>query len=77
MTYNIRLDLASDEADRWSARRDQFIGQVAFVQPDILGLNSSPPQSYAMSRWAAEPAALFTDRLRSRFAAATSRLSFS
>ena len=38
MTYNIRLDLASDGPDRWSARRNQFIGQVAFVQPDILGL---------------------------------------
>jgi endonuclease/exonuclease/phosphatase family metal-dependent hydrolase len=38
MTYNIRLDLASDGPDRWAARRDQFIGQVDFVHPDILGL---------------------------------------
>jgi len=38
MTYNIRLDLASDGPNRWSARRDQFIGQIAFVHPDILGL---------------------------------------
>ena len=38
MTYNIRLDVASDGPNRWSARRDQFIGQVAFVRPDILGL---------------------------------------
>lgn len=38
MTYNIRLDLESDGPNRWSARRDQFIGQVAFVHPDILGL---------------------------------------
>jgi endonuclease/exonuclease/phosphatase family metal-dependent hydrolase len=38
MTYNIRLDIASDGPDRWSARRDQFIGQVDFVHPDILGL---------------------------------------
>jgi endonuclease/exonuclease/phosphatase family metal-dependent hydrolase len=38
MTYNIRLDLESDGPNRWSARRDQFIGQIAFVHPDILGL---------------------------------------
>lgn len=31
---------------------------------------SSRPDIYAMSRWAAEPASLITDRLRSRFAAA-------
>ena len=38
MTYNIRLDLESDGPDRWAARRDQFVGQIAFVRPDILGL---------------------------------------
>lgn len=38
MTYNIRLDLASDGPNRWSARRDQFIGQVALMHPAILGL---------------------------------------
>ena len=38
MTYNIRLDLESDGVNRWSNRRDQFIGQIAFVHPDILGL---------------------------------------
>ncbi len=38
MTYNIRLDVESDGPNRWSARRDQFIGQIAFVRPDILGL---------------------------------------
>lgn len=37
----------------------------------LLYENSSRPQSYAMSRWAAEPALLITDRLRSRFAAAS------
>ena len=38
MTYNIRLDLESDGANRWSARRDQFIGQIAFARPAVLGL---------------------------------------
>ena len=31
--------------------------------------DSSRPQAYALSRWTAEPAALMTDRMRSRFAA--------
>lgn len=38
MSYNIRLDLESDGANRWSARRDQLIGQVQLVRPAILGL---------------------------------------
>jgi cholesterol transport system auxiliary component len=37
----------------------------------LLYEDSSRPQSYAMSRWAAEPASLVTDRIRSRFAAAS------
>jgi endonuclease/exonuclease/phosphatase family metal-dependent hydrolase len=38
MTYNIRLDLESDGINRWSARRDQFIGQLRLMKPAILGL---------------------------------------
>src|SRR5699024_10166020 len=38
MTYNIRLDLESDGINRWSARRDQFIGQIELMKPAILGL---------------------------------------
>jgi len=38
MTYNIRLALDSDGPNRWEARRDQFIGQVALMHPAILGL---------------------------------------
>ena len=37
----------------------------------LLYEDTARPQAYAMSRWAAEPASLVTDRLRSRFAAAT------
>jgi cholesterol transport system auxiliary component len=37
----------------------------------LLYEDSSRPQSYAMSRWAAEPASLLTDRIRGRFAAAS------
>jgi cholesterol transport system auxiliary component len=35
----------------------------------LLYDDSARPQPYTMSRWAAEPASLVTDRLRSRFAA--------
>lgn len=37
----------------------------------LLYQDSQRPQAYAMSRWAADPASLVTDRLRSRFAAAS------
>jgi cholesterol transport system auxiliary component len=37
----------------------------------LLYEDSARPQPYSMSRWAAEPASLITDRLRSRFAAAS------
>jgi endonuclease/exonuclease/phosphatase family metal-dependent hydrolase len=43
MTYNIRLDLAEDGVNRWSNRRDQFIGQVGLMRPAILGLQEVVP----------------------------------
>ena len=43
MTYNIRLDLESDGINRWSNRREQFIGQVRLMQPAILGLQEVVP----------------------------------
>jgi len=38
MSYNIRLDIASDGPNRWSERRDQFIEQIRLLRPAILGL---------------------------------------
>lgn len=43
MTYNIRLDLKSDGENRWEKRRDEFIGQIAMIQPEILGLQEVLP----------------------------------
>jgi len=43
MTYNIRLDLESDGVNRWSNRRDEFIGQIALMHPAILGLQEVVP----------------------------------
>ena len=43
MSYNIRLDIASDGINRWANRREQFIGQVRLMQPTILGLQEVVP----------------------------------
>lgn len=43
MSYNIRLDLESDGINRWSNRREQFVGQVRLMQPAILGLQEVVP----------------------------------
>lgn len=38
MTYNIRLDLASDGADAWPHRRKALTGLVAYYAPDFVGM---------------------------------------
>lgn len=38
MSYNIRLDLASDGSNSWPYRRNELIGQIEIVRPDIIGL---------------------------------------
>ena len=43
MSYNIRLDIESDGINRWSERREQFIGQLRLMQPAILGLQEVVP----------------------------------
>ena len=43
MSYNIRLDIPSDGINRWSERREQFIGQVRLMRPAILGLQEVVP----------------------------------
>lgn len=37
MTYNIRLDMASDGINQWSARKEKVISQIKFYAPDIIG----------------------------------------
>ena len=45
MTYNIRLDLASDGENAWSVRKDFFTSQIQFYEPDIFGVQeATPPQ---------------------------------
>lgn len=43
MTYNIRLDIASDGENTWSKRKDYFAGQIQFYEPDIFGVQEATP----------------------------------
>lgn len=47
MTYNIRLDVAVDGANRWANRREEFLSQIRLVRPDLLGLQEVVPGQYA------------------------------
>lgn len=44
MTYNLRLDAASDGDDRWDARKAQLANQVLFYEPDFMGVQEALPQ---------------------------------
>jgi endonuclease/exonuclease/phosphatase family metal-dependent hydrolase len=43
MTYNIRLDVASDGKNAWPFRKDFFSSQILFYEPDILGVQEAMP----------------------------------
>ena len=43
MTYNIRLDLASDGANSWPHRRESVAAQVLWLHPDIFGMQEVQP----------------------------------
>ncbi|GEC78452.1 endonuclease/exonuclease/phosphatase family protein [Flavobacterium aquatile] len=43
ITYNIRLDLASDGENAWSNRKDYFCSQLAFYEPDVFGIQEALP----------------------------------
>ncbi len=51
MSYNIRLDVASDSADAWPYRREFLASQVLFHAPDILGTQEVLPSQL---EWLAE-----------------------
>lgn len=44
MTYNIRLEVASDGEDAWEHRREYLSDQIRFYEPDILGIQEGLPQ---------------------------------
>ena len=43
MTYNIRLDVASDGENAWPLRKEYFISQIQFYEPDIFGVQEAKP----------------------------------
>ena len=43
MTYNIRLDIDSDGENNWSNRKEFFISQMQFYEPDIFGIQEAKP----------------------------------
>ena len=43
MTYNIRLDIASDGENAWPNRKDYWASQVTFYEPDIFGIQEALP----------------------------------
>lgn len=43
MTYNIRLDVASDGENAWSLRKDFFNAQIQFYEPDVFGVQEAKP----------------------------------
>lgn len=43
MTYNIRLDVASDGENAWPNRKTYFIHQLKFYEPDIIGFQEVTP----------------------------------
>lgn len=43
MTYNLRLDVASDGDNAWPLRRDFLADQVTFHAPDVLGTQEGLP----------------------------------
>jgi len=43
MTYNIRLDIASDGANAWPHRRDMVVALIRREAPDLLGMQEVVP----------------------------------
>lgn len=43
MTYNIRLDVASDGENAWQHRKEFLTNQIKFYNPDVLGTQEGRP----------------------------------
>lgn len=41
MTYNIRLDVASDSLNSWDHRKEMFVSMIRYHAPDIIGLQEA------------------------------------
>lgn len=43
MSYNIRLDVASDGKNAWRKRKDFLSAQILFLAPDVIGVQEAKP----------------------------------
>lgn len=43
MTYNIRLDVASDGENAWTHRKEFLTNQILFFSPDVMGIQEGLP----------------------------------
>lgn len=43
MTYNIRLDTATDQENAWPNRKDFLCAQIQFYAPDVFGIQEALP----------------------------------
>ncbi|MEN3324984.1 endonuclease/exonuclease/phosphatase family protein [Mariniflexile soesokkakense] len=43
MTYNIKLDYPKEGVNSWANRKDFFISQLKFYEPDVLGVQEAMP----------------------------------
>jgi endonuclease/exonuclease/phosphatase family metal-dependent hydrolase len=43
MTYNIRLDVASDGENAWPNRKEMLLSQLNYFEPDIFGIQEGMP----------------------------------
>ncbi len=50
MSYNIRLDVASDGDNAWPKRKELLASQVAFHAPDVIGTQEGLPHQVAWLR---------------------------
>src|SRR5687768_2907126 len=44
LSYNIRLDVASDAENRWDNRKEMLTAQVTKLSPDFMGVQEALPQ---------------------------------
>ena len=47
MTYNIRLDVASDGENAWQNRREFLLSQIKFYEPTVFGTQEGRPNQIA------------------------------
>ena len=43
MTYNIRLDVASDGVNAWPERKDVVVSEIEFLAPNVFGIQEGTP----------------------------------